>query len=75
MIECVLIENVVIVQGYLDDDGCKEMMLMTALPIVSMIFAALTGCWTLQLMTMDVVRIFVTAALDWRSLTALLPYF
>lgn len=47
MMECVLIEDALIVQGHLADDGCNEVMLVTALPMVSMIFAVLTGCWTL----------------------------
>ena len=71
--EYVLIENVVIVRGDSNDDGCKEAMLRTALPMVSMIFAVLTGWWTLQLMMEDVARIFVTTdpVLVWRSPTAL----
>jgi len=40
--EYMLIENVVIVQRRLDDDGCKEVMLKTVLLVVSVIFAVLT---------------------------------
>jgi hypothetical protein len=46
--ECVLIENAVIVQGHSDDNGCREAMLRTVLPKVSMIFSVLTGWETLQ---------------------------
>jgi hypothetical protein len=55
----VLIENAVIVQGHSDNNGCREAMVRTVLPVASMIFSVLTGWETLQSTSMDIARIFV----------------